>query len=94
MKSGDNGISTRTKKLAARGKERGYITYDELNDALPPDQVSSEQIEEAMTMLSKLGISVVEAVSRARPKKDAIDYAELSREHITRYPKIRARLAE
>src|SRR5918912_1082708 len=49
------------KKMVAHGKERGYVTYDELNAALPPDQVSSEQIEDTMTMLSELGINVVES---------------------------------
>ena len=48
------------KKLIARGKERGFVTYDELNAALPPDQVSSEQIEDTMAHLSELGINVVE----------------------------------
>jgi RNA polymerase primary sigma factor len=48
------------KKMVARGKERGYITYDELNSALPPDEVSSEQIEDTMSMLSEMGINVVE----------------------------------
>ena len=48
------------KKMLARGKERGYVTYDELNAALPPDQVSSEQIEDTMAMLSEMGINVVE----------------------------------
>jgi RNA polymerase primary sigma factor len=48
------------RKLLARGKERGYITYDELNSALPQDQVSSEQIEDVMAMLSEMGINVVE----------------------------------
>ncbi len=48
------------KKLVARGKERGYITYDDLNAALPQDQVSSEQIEDVMTMLSELGVNVIE----------------------------------
>jgi RNA polymerase primary sigma factor len=48
------------KKMIARGKERGYVTYDELNAALPPDQVSSEQIEDTMAMLSEVGINVVE----------------------------------
>ncbi len=46
--------------MIARGKERGYVTYDELNGALPPDQVSSEQIEDTMAMLSEVGINVVE----------------------------------
>jgi RNA polymerase primary sigma factor len=49
------------KKMIARGKERGYVTYDELNGALPPDQVSSEQIEDTMAMLSEVGINVVES---------------------------------
>ncbi|QYU67065.1 hypothetical protein J4558_19210 [Leptolyngbya sp. 15MV] len=52
--------SAAVKKLVARGKERGYVTYDELNAALPPEQVSSETIEDTMAMLSDLGINVVE----------------------------------
>ena len=40
-------------KMLARGREQGYLTDDELNAALPPDQVSSEQIEDTMTMLSE-----------------------------------------
>ncbi len=48
------------KKLLQRGKERGFVTYDELNSALPPDEVSSEQIEDTMATLSELGINVVE----------------------------------
>ena len=49
------------KKMVAQGKERGYVTYDELNAILPPDQVSSEQIEDTMSMLSEMGINVVES---------------------------------
>ena len=49
------------KKVVAQGKERGYITYDQLNSILPPDQVSSEQIEDTMSMLSEMGINVVES---------------------------------
>src|ERR1700737_4725715 len=55
------------KKMLARGKERGYLTYDELNAALPPDQVSSEQIEDTMTMLSELGINVIENEESEEP---------------------------
>src|SRR5882672_9762 len=55
------------KKMLARGKERGYLTYDELNAALPPDQVSSEQIEDTMTMLSELGINVIESEEGEEP---------------------------
>ena len=49
------------KRLIARGKERGYITFDELNAVLPPEHNSSEQIEDVMAMLSEMGIQVVEA---------------------------------
>ncbi|MFN4058982.1 MAG: RNA polymerase sigma factor RpoD [Roseinatronobacter sp.] len=48
------------KKMIAQAKERGYITYEQLNQALPPEQVSSEQIEDVMSMLSEMGINVVE----------------------------------
>lgn len=52
--------SAAVKKLIARGKERGYVTYDEINAALPQEQVSSEQIEDTMASLSEMGINVVE----------------------------------
>src|SRR4051794_35013479 len=49
------------KKMLARGKERGYITYDELNTALPSNQFSSEQIEDVLASLNEMGINVVDA---------------------------------
>ncbi|EXS71843.1 RNA polymerase sigma factor RpoD [Sphingobium sp. Ant17] len=48
------------KKLLARAKKRGYITYDELNNALPQDQMSSEQIEDVMSALNDMGVNIVE----------------------------------
>jgi RNA polymerase primary sigma factor len=48
------------KKMIADARERGYITYDQLNQALPPAQVSSEQIEDVMSMLSEMGINIIE----------------------------------
>ena len=48
------------KKMIAEARERGYITYDQLNQVLPPDQVSSEQIEDVMSMLSEMGINIIE----------------------------------
>src|SRR3954453_17250203 len=56
-----DGMAQAVKKMIARGKERGYVTYDEMNPALPPDQSSSEQIEDTMAMLSEMGINVVES---------------------------------
>ena len=49
------------KKMLARGKERGYITYEELNTALPSSQFSSEQIEDVLASLNEMGINVVDA---------------------------------
>ena len=48
------------KKLLARAKKRGYITYDELNEALPQDQMSSEQIEDVMSAINDMGVNIVE----------------------------------
>ena len=56
-----DGMAQAVKKMIARGKERGYVTYDEMNAALPPEQSSSEQIEDTMAMLSEMGINVVES---------------------------------
>ena len=60
-----DGVTASVKKMIARGKDRGYVTYDELNAALPSDQVSSEQIEDTMAMLSDMGINVVEDAAQS-----------------------------
>ena len=49
------------KRMIAEAREKGFITYDELNKVMPPDQVSGDQIEDVMSMLSEMGINVVEA---------------------------------
>ncbi|MFN4283864.1 MAG: sigma-70 family RNA polymerase sigma factor, partial [Alphaproteobacteria bacterium] len=49
------------KKMIAKGKDRGYVTYDELNAALPQEQFTSEQIEDTMASLNEMGINVVES---------------------------------
>ena len=43
------------KKMLARAKKRGVITYDEINEALPQDQVSSDQVEDVMSTLNDMG---------------------------------------
>ena len=48
------------KKLVARAKKRGYITVDQLNEMLPQDQMTSEQIEDIMSALNDMGVNVVE----------------------------------
>ena len=67
-----DGFSAAVKKMIARGKERGYITYDEWNAALLQTEVSSEQIEDTMAMLNEMGINVVESEEQdegAQPEK-------------------------
>ncbi|MEM8812587.1 MAG: RNA polymerase sigma factor RpoD [Pseudomonadota bacterium] len=48
------------KRMIKIAKKRGYVTYDELNEVLPSDEVTSEQIEDTMSMLSEMGINVVD----------------------------------
>ena len=48
------------KKLIARANKRGYITYDELNEALPQEQMSSDQLEDIMSALNEMGVNIVE----------------------------------
>jgi RNA polymerase primary sigma factor len=48
------------KKLIKTAKARGFVTYDELNEVLPSEEVSSEQIEDTMSMLSDMGINVID----------------------------------
>ncbi len=48
------------KKLITRARKRGWLTYAELNEALPQDQMSSEQIEDVMSALSDMGINIIE----------------------------------
>ena len=64
-------MAAAVKKMIARGRERGFVTYDEINAVLPPDQVSSEQIEDTLAILSEAGISVVENEEGDEPEKPA-----------------------
>ena len=63
-------VAAAVKKMMGRAKERGYITYDELNSVLPPDQMSSEQIEDTMSALSEMGITVIESEEQEEAQPD------------------------
>jgi RNA polymerase primary sigma factor len=63
------------KKLIARAKKRGVITYDELNAALPQDQMSSEQIEDVMSALSEMGVNIVENDEEGEEEEQAEEAA-------------------
>ncbi|HKL27032.1 MAG TPA: RNA polymerase sigma factor RpoD [Desulfuromonadales bacterium] len=62
-------------QLIDLGKEKGYLTYDEVNDILPADMVSSEQLDDVMSMFGEMDIEVVEAERKgsARKPDDADD---------------------
>ncbi|MEY3308391.1 MAG: polymerase sigma factor [Pseudomonadota bacterium] len=73
---------TAVKKMIADARERGYITYDQLNTVLPPEQVSSEQIEDVMSMLSEMGINIIEddEAEEAEPAGELVETTSSSRE--------------
>ncbi|HEX2114692.1 MAG TPA: RNA polymerase sigma factor RpoD [Alphaproteobacteria bacterium] len=56
-----DGMAAAVKKMIQRGRERGYVTYDEINAVLPAEQYSSEQIEDTLSMLNEQGINVVDS---------------------------------
>ncbi len=58
------------KELKKIGKERGFITHDQLNDAMPQGEVTSEQIEDVMTELSKMGVSIVDQTEEAEEPEE------------------------
>jgi len=60
------------RKMIARAKTRGYVTYDELNKVLPSDKTSSEQIEDTMSMLSEMGINVIESEEQEEGAEAAV----------------------
>ncbi|PKB25247.1 RNA polymerase RpoD-like sigma 70 subunit [Novosphingobium kunmingense] len=68
------------KKLIARAKRRGVITVDELNEALPQDQMTSEQIEDIMSAISEMGVNIVES------DEDAVDPEEKDVDEIDEQP--------
>ena len=64
------------KKVIARAKKRGYITYDQLNEALPQGEMTSDQIEDVTAALSEMGINIVENDEAGEEGEEADDAAE------------------
>ncbi|MGC6474415.1 MAG: sigma-70 family RNA polymerase sigma factor, partial [Candidatus Puniceispirillaceae bacterium] len=62
--------NTAVKALIKKGKERGFVTHDELNAALPQGELTSEQIEDVMASLSEMGVTVVEAAEDVDKESD------------------------
>ncbi|HWJ74466.1 RNA polymerase sigma factor RpoD [Mesorhizobium sp. BR1-1-16] len=64
------------KRMIKVAKKRGFVTYDELNSVLPSEQVGSEQIEDILSMLSEMGINVIEADEVEEAEETAADAEE------------------
>ncbi len=78
---------TRLKNLIVLGKERGFLTYAEINDHLPDDMLDAEQIENIISMINDMGIQVYDEApdteallmsdsTPAAPDEDAVEEAE------------------
>ena len=63
-------------KLISTGKQKGYVTYDELNDALPSDLMSSYQLDDIMLMFGAMDIDVIDAAKAPRLANDIEDSLE------------------
>ena len=59
------------KKLIAKGKERGFLTYDEINNAIPAEEHSSDQIEDAMSMITDSGVQLVDSADDVSDEPEA-----------------------
>ena len=77
------------KNIVAEAKTKGYITYDALNKALQQDQMSSEQIEDVMTMLSEMGINVIEN-AEAEAEETSAEEPDPSKEVMEDVPEVKA----
>ena len=64
------------KKLITKAKRKGYVTYDELNDALPQGEMSSDQIEDIQSALSDMGVQIVESDEEAEAAAEEADEVE------------------
>jgi RNA polymerase primary sigma factor len=64
------------KQLIDLGKEKGFLTYDEVNDLLPPDIVSSEQIDDVMSMFGEMDIEIVDSAQKVKIPKVKLELEE------------------
>src|SRR5512141_3219239 len=69
------------KQLIDLGKEKGFLTYEEVNDLLPPDMVSSDQIDDVMSMFGDMDIEIVDSAQKVKIPKIKMDLEEEEGEH-------------
>ncbi|MXQ10294.1 RNA polymerase sigma factor RpoD [Microvirga makkahensis] len=87
------------KRMIKLAKKRGYVTYDELNEVLPPEEFSSEQIEDVLGQLSEMGINVVESEeteegAQADAEEEEVDGGDLVEASQTRAVAVRETTAK
>ncbi len=63
-------------QLVTLGKERGYLLFDEVNDSLPPEANSPEEVTELLSTLERYGINIYEDVSAAKAAIPTLEAAE------------------
>ncbi|MBI1819735.1 MAG: RNA polymerase sigma factor RpoD, partial [Nitrospirae bacterium] len=68
------------KQLISLGKEKGFLTYEELNNALPADILSSEQLDNIMVMFGEMDIEVVDSAEESRFQRMGADAEEETEE--------------
>jgi len=66
------------KKLISKAKRRGYVTVDELNEALPQDEMTNEQIEDIMSAISEMGVNIVESDEDAEAQDEEGNVEEIN----------------
>src|SRR5690242_14714696 len=64
------------KQLIDLGKEKGFLTYEEVNDLLPPDMVSSDQIDDVMSMFGDMDIEIVDSAQKVKIPKIKMEIEE------------------
>ena len=61
-----DGLRASIKKIIAKGKQRGFLTYEELNDDLPDESVSPDELDSLLMTLDELGIELIDELEAAR----------------------------
>ena len=90
MPPGQNGKRKEIQRLLVVGKQKGFLTYDEVNDALPPEMVTSDQIDDLVMLLTSEKIEVVVSAAQATARRElhgaAARSAEKARARASEYP--------
>jgi RNA polymerase primary sigma factor len=63
-------LMNEVKKLIARGKQKGFLTYEDLNNTLPAEMATSEQLTNLMALFNEMDIEIVESTEGSRQKKN------------------------